>query len=300
MLCLCLKSLMRSSVSSGCISGAVAVDEQTRTDKFIVLPLFPWNRGTRPGRENTRCTCGTPERARRRPAGCARCHRPRRRVGGASFRSIVFFARKFHETSVTRSLCRKRMHWLHDDRHIQVDGTSRVMHMSRGMPLISAEHDRHLPPCSSISWQVGSLLRLDAVHPSRTTMPSSTGVGNPGMRRPRCLPPDANVADVAISFVPLLHLFNHCLQLIRHRRKCALLDLHLTVCAATDDDVVSPHSASLPGKSSRNCAPRLSFRSSAARVMLQTRSSCSDIDRRVPAVVVLAIACDACSLCPGS
>src|SRR5688572_32610279 len=59
---------------------------------------------------------------------------------------IVFLTRKFHDTSVTRSLiggkarigstvtgsC--RFTWLR-----------RVMHIRRGLPLISAEHEPHLP-----------------------------------------------------------------------------------------------------------------------------------------------------------
>src|SRR5580765_3817435 len=64
---------------------------------------------------------------------------------GANF-LMPFFTRKFHETSVTRSLIggnvrigstvigSQRLSWL-----------MRVMHMRRGLPLISAEHDPHFP-----------------------------------------------------------------------------------------------------------------------------------------------------------
>ena len=74
-----------------------------------------------------------------------------RQVPSASFAftlnfRIDFFTRKFHDTSVTRSLIggnarigstvtgSSRFTWLR-----------RVMHISRGLPLISAEHDPHFP-----------------------------------------------------------------------------------------------------------------------------------------------------------
>src|SRR3974390_2432228 len=66
--------------------------------------------------------------------------------GPGLHRLIVFFARKFQETSVTRS----RMTGNACIGSI-VTGVfksmslSRVMHMSLGIPLISAEHDPHLP-----------------------------------------------------------------------------------------------------------------------------------------------------------
>ena len=59
---------------------------------------------------------------------------------------IVFLARKFHETSVTRSRIKgnvcmgSRMTGMSRLRLL-----SRVMHMSLGIPLISAEHEPHLP-----------------------------------------------------------------------------------------------------------------------------------------------------------
>ena len=59
---------------------------------------------------------------------------------------IVFFARKFQETSVTRSriegnACIGSM----ITGMSRFKSFSRVMHISLGMPLISAEHDPHLP-----------------------------------------------------------------------------------------------------------------------------------------------------------
>jgi hypothetical protein len=61
-------------------------------------------------------------------------------------RLIVFFARKFQETSVTRSRTGgnarigSRITGMS-----RFKSLSRVMHISFGMPLISAEHDPHLP-----------------------------------------------------------------------------------------------------------------------------------------------------------
>src|ERR1700730_6372820 len=59
---------------------------------------------------------------------------------------IFFFTRKFHETSVTRSL-------INGNAFIGCNNTGlssarslrRVMHISFGIPLISAEHEPHLP-----------------------------------------------------------------------------------------------------------------------------------------------------------
>src|SRR5437764_963246 len=59
---------------------------------------------------------------------------------------IVFLTRKFHDTSVTRSLIGGKA-------RIGSTATgssrfsvfSRVMHISFGLPLISAEHDPHFP-----------------------------------------------------------------------------------------------------------------------------------------------------------
>src|SRR4051812_44094096 len=59
---------------------------------------------------------------------------------------IVFLTRKFHDTSVTRSLI---------GGNVRIGSTVigshtsssfiRVMHINRGWPLISAEHEPHLP-----------------------------------------------------------------------------------------------------------------------------------------------------------
>src|ERR1700739_1584532 len=109
-----------------------------------------------------------------------------------------------------------------------------------------------------------------------------------------------NVACVGISFVSgLLHLFYHFLQLIRHRRKCALLDLHLTVCAATDDDVVLSPLRVLVGEVFAELrAPAFFSQQRSAGNRFRHDHHVSDIDRRVPAVVILALACYACSLYP--
>src|SRR5262245_15467871 len=74
-----------------------------------------------------------------------------RHVPSASFafglnRLIPFLTRKFHETSVTRSLIGGKVFI-----GSTVTGSNRlsslmrVMHISRGLPLISAEQDPHLP-----------------------------------------------------------------------------------------------------------------------------------------------------------
>src|SRR6266550_1618789 len=59
---------------------------------------------------------------------------------------ILFLARKFDDTSVTRSLTRGNA--LIGSTVIGFATSSslrRVMHMRRGIPLISAEHDPHFP-----------------------------------------------------------------------------------------------------------------------------------------------------------
>ena len=102
-------------------------------------------RGRRPGTGSTRCTCGTPARARHRPAPCATC-RPVHRAGAAGISGCSSWRRNSTRrrsrdpgsaetpASVRRSPASTRSSWL-----------SRVMHMSRGLPLTSAEHDPHLP-----------------------------------------------------------------------------------------------------------------------------------------------------------
>ena len=91
---------------------------------------------------------------------------------------ILFLTRKFHETSVTRSLiggnarigstvtgsC--RFSWL-----------SRVMHISRGLPLISAEHEPHLPALQfQRTARSGACSAWILCTTSSTTMPSETSV----------------------------------------------------------------------------------------------------------------------------
>ncbi len=78
---------------------------------------------------------------------CCMRHVPSGASGGRGVNfAMRFFTRKFHDTSVTRSLMRGKVCI-----GSTVTGFSsgrslrRVMHMSRGLPLISAEHDPHLP-----------------------------------------------------------------------------------------------------------------------------------------------------------
>jgi len=59
---------------------------------------------------------------------------------------IRFFARKFEETSVTRSFTSgKARIGSTVTGFVRSSSLSRVMHMRRGIPLISAEHDPHFP-----------------------------------------------------------------------------------------------------------------------------------------------------------
>ena len=79
---------------------------------------------------------------------------------------IVFLTRKFHETSRDQIL---------DERERCIGSTvtgsfrssvlSRVMHISRGLPLISAEHDPHLPALQfQRTARSRRLVGLDLVH----------------------------------------------------------------------------------------------------------------------------------------
>ena len=110
---------------------------------------------------------------------CAMRHVPSGASGGRGLnRLMLFFAWKFHDTSVTRSLIGgnarigstvtgfDRSSWF-----------SRVMHIRRGLPFTSAEHDPHFPAlqfqrtarsfaCSAWIWWTAS----------STTMPSDTSV----------------------------------------------------------------------------------------------------------------------------
>src|SRR5205807_4136134 len=78
---------------------------------------------------------------------CAMRQVPSGVSGGRGLNGLIFFlARKFHETSVTRSLTcgnafiGSRVTGLSSGRSF-----SRVMHMRRGRPLTSAEQEPHLP-----------------------------------------------------------------------------------------------------------------------------------------------------------
>src|SRR2546428_14174208 len=67
--------------------------------------------------------------------------------GGRGLNGLIFsFTRKFHETSVTRSLTRGKA-FIGSMLTGRSSGKSfsRVMHISRGSPLISAEQEPHLP-----------------------------------------------------------------------------------------------------------------------------------------------------------
>ena len=115
----------------------------------------------------------------RSTSSCAMRQVPSGASGGRGLNCLIFFfTRKFHDTSVTRSLI---------GGNVCIGSTvtgssrcrssSRVMHISRGLPLISAEHEPHLPAlqfqrtarsvaCSAWIWCTAS----------STTMPSATSV----------------------------------------------------------------------------------------------------------------------------
>src|SRR6267142_4178665 len=91
---------------------------------------------------------------------------------------ICFLTRKFHDTSVTRSLIDGKLFigwtvigWLISSSFI------RVIHISFGIPLISAEHDPHLPALqfqrTAISFACSAWILWIT---SRTTMPSEKSV----------------------------------------------------------------------------------------------------------------------------
>ena len=117
------------------------------------------------------CTRSTSRCAIRHvPSGASGCR-------GLNF-LMPFLTRKFHDTSVTRSLMggnvrigsmvtgSLRFNWL-----------IRVMHISRGLPLISAEHDPHLPALQfQRTARSGACWAWMLCTTSSTTMPSDTSV----------------------------------------------------------------------------------------------------------------------------
>ena len=79
---------------------------------------------------------------------------------------ILFLTSKFHETSVTRSLMSGNARIGSTVTGSSVGSVfSRVMHISRGLPLISAEHEPHLPALQfQRTARSRRLLGLDPVH----------------------------------------------------------------------------------------------------------------------------------------
>src|SRR5262249_17973914 len=172
--------------------------------------------------------------------------------GGRGLKGAIFaFTRKFHDTSVTRSRMRgkARMGSI-------VTGCSsgsefsRVMHMSRGRPLISAEHEPHLPAlqfqrharsgaCSACTWCTAS----------STTMPSEISV-----RSSRNAPPLASprqILKVAVGIPAgscLLVFLNDAPELGRHLGQRTQRQLHLAVGPAVHADVLLPPLGVLVGE----------------------------------------------------
>ena len=99
--------------------------------------------------------------------------------GASGARGLNFFtnflASKFHETSVTRSrTCGKARIGSTVTGSLAGSSSMRVMHMSLGRPLISAEHDPHLPAlqfqriarslaCSACTWCMASSTTIPSV-----------------------------------------------------------------------------------------------------------------------------------------
>src|SRR6185369_13196436 len=91
---------------------------------------------------------------------------------------ICFLTLKFQETSVTRSLmCGKDFMGSTVMGRVRSSSSRRVMHMRRGLPLISAEQEPHLP---ALQFQRQASVGADSAWiwwmASRTTMPSVTMV----------------------------------------------------------------------------------------------------------------------------
>src|SRR5262249_47533214 len=83
----------------------------------------------------------------RSTSSCRMCQLPSAASGGLGLNFLIFFfTRKFHETSVTRSLIAGKVCIASKvpgrSRGIEF---SRVMHISLGLPLISAEQEPHFP-----------------------------------------------------------------------------------------------------------------------------------------------------------
>ena len=169
----------------------------------------------------------------------------------------------------------------------------RVMHMSFGMPLISAEHEPHLPALqfqrTPGRWPASAWIWWTA---SSTTMPSVTSVV---VVLEAALAPLAAPDAERQPWPWLLVLLDDLLQLVAHRRDrsrdAPASGRPRPSCRST---LNVPHSASLSGKSSRKWPPRLSLRSSAARAIASEHGQqVAQVERRVPARVVLAVAADA-------
>src|SRR5687767_7841941 len=83
----------------------------------------------------------------RSTSSCAILQVPSAASGGRGLNFLIrFFTRKFHETSVTRSLINGNAFIGSMETGSASDRSlNRAMHISLGMPLISAEHEPHLP-----------------------------------------------------------------------------------------------------------------------------------------------------------
>src|SRR5580765_222878 len=166
-------------------------------------------------------------------------HVPSGASGGRGLNGLIFsFTRKFHETSVTRSRTTGKAFigsmvtgWSSGKSFI------RVMHISRGIPLTSAEQEPHLPALQ-FQRQARSLACSAWIlcTASSTTMPSETSVlysANFPPASPR------QIMKVAVFIVKpfneSFHFLDDLLQFGRHLRQRLALDLHRPVRALMDD-----------------------------------------------------------------
>src|SRR3954447_6494951 len=101
---------------------------------------------------------------------------------------------------------------------------SRVMHISRGRPLISALHDPHLPALQfQRTARSGACSACSRWMASRTTSPSSTGTVYDARSPPDASPRHARMLRSCPMSVALLE---QRLELVRHLWQRLAVDLH--------------------------------------------------------------------------
>ena len=119
----------------------------------------------------------------RSTSACCMRQVPSGASGGRGVNGLIFFlTRKFHDTSVTRSrTCGKARIGSIVTGCSRSSSLSRVMHISRGLPLISAEQEPHLPAlqfqrtarslaCSAWIWWTASSTTMPSRHLGRVVL----------------------------------------------------------------------------------------------------------------------------------